>query len=145
MFGLFEKYDQAARATVLSAQMHNFRASSESIGVKYDVVLDVQPKQGEPFRATITQRLGRMVSPPRAGDVVNVKFNARTKKVRLELEGDLRYDRTMLVQAQRLDEQKRQEAMRSTPPGAPPAPSHEAQGAITEMMRRQAKNEPPPQ
>jgi len=61
-------------------------------------VLEVKPEQGEVFRATITQRLPRMVSAPQAGDIVNVKYNAKTKKAKLELEGDIRYDRNMLVQ-----------------------------------------------
>src|SRR5229473_928189 len=119
MFGLFETYDQTAQATVLSVKLSNFRASSEGVGVKYDFVLDVKPEQGEPFRTTITQRLPRMVSAPQQGDIVNVKYNAKTKKAKLELEGDSRYDLNMLVQAQRLDAQKRQEAIRDTPAGTP--------------------------
>jgi hypothetical protein len=146
MFGLFERYDEAGRATVLSAKIHNFRMQNESGGVRYDFVLDVTPAQSEPFRVMITQRMPRMISAPQAGDVVNVKYNAKTKKAKLALEGDLRYDRNMLVQAQRRDEQNRQEGIRMTPPGAqPPAPSNEAQDAVQEMMRRRAKNEPPPQ
>jgi hypothetical protein len=144
MFGLFETYDQAAQATVLSGKLSNFRAPSTNVSVKYEFVLDVRPEQGEPFRTTITQRLPRMVSVPQAGDVVNVKYNARTKKAKLELEGDIRYDLNMLVQAQRVDAQKRQEAIDATPAGTPlPAQSHEARDAVQEMMRRRAENKPP--
>jgi hypothetical protein len=144
MFGFLETYDQAAQATVLSVKLSNFRASSTGVGVKYEFVLDVKPEQGEPFRTTITQRLPRMVSAPQAGDVVNVKYNARTKKAKLELEGDVRYDLSMLVQAQRRDARKRQEAISATPAGTPlPAQSHEAHDAVQEMMRRKAENKPP--
>ena len=145
MFGLFETYDQTARATVLSAKLHNFRAATEGLGVKYDFVVDVLPAEGEPFRVELTQRLPQMVSAPQAGDVVNVKYSSKSKKAQLELEGDLRYDRNMLVQAQRQDAQKLEEAIRSTPPGTPmPEPSRQAHDVMQEMMRRKAKNEPPP-
>ena len=144
MFGLFETCDQAAQATVLSGKLSNFRASSDSVGAKYDFVLDVKPEQGEPFRTTITQRFPRMISAPQAGDIVNVKYNSKTRKAKLELEGDIRYDLSMLVQAQRLDAQKRQEAIYDTPAGTPLAAQRpEGFEAVQEMMRRRAENKPP--
>jgi hypothetical protein len=107
-------------------------------------VLDVTPEQGEAFRTTITQRLPRMVSAPQAGDVVNVTYNTKTKKAKLELEGDVRYDLNLLVQAQRVDVQQRQQAIGATPAGTPlPAQAHEAHDAVQEMMRRRAANKPP--
>ncbi len=146
MFGLFETYDQSAQATVLSGKLRNFKASSEGVGAKYDFVLDVKPEQGEPFRATITQRLPRMISAPQAGDIINIKYNSKTKKAKLELEGDVRYDLSMLVQAQRLDAQKRKEAIRDTPAGTPlPTQPPEGHDAVREMMRRKAENKPPTQ
>jgi hypothetical protein len=146
MFGLFEKYDQAAQATILSLKyMHSYRSSSNAVAMKHEFVLDVKPEQDEPFRTTIRQRLPAIIRAPQEGDVVNVKYNAKTKKAKLHLKGDIRYDLNMLVHAQQLDAQKRQEAIRNSPVGTPlPTQSHEAQHAfLQEMMRRKAENKPP--
>lgn len=53
MFGLFETYDQAAQATVLSAKLSNFRAPSTNVSVKYEFVLDPE----HPYPLNHTRRM----------------------------------------------------------------------------------------
>src|SRR5713226_7699065 len=126
MFGLFDQYSETAQATVLGAKLLNYRATGEHARPKYEFLLEVKPAQGEPFRTTTQQHLPPMTRTPLVGETVNVKYNPKNHKVQLEFKGDVRYDLNMLVKAQQEAEQKRQEAILSSPPGtAVPPPSND--------------------
>jgi hypothetical protein len=109
---------ERAQATVVVADIDGLRAEDM---VRYEFILDVQPAEGEPFRATAHHTFFALVlQHPKAGDVVTVSFAAKGRdKVRLEIDGDERYD-LKLQEARRQDARA---AALAAPVGSAPIPT----------------------
>ncbi len=117
MFG----HHEYAQAKVLMAEMV-FPTWEEEHHSTYEFVLEVQPPNGQAFRAKTRHSFISFTPHPEVGDIVNVKYDPKSQKVELEVHGDNRYGaqgEKHREQAQRQAEQARRDALLSAPPGTP--------------------------
>jgi len=76
-------------------------------------IVDVHPEGGEPFRAETVAKVA-FLGGPNVGDVVNCKYDEKSHKVHLLLDGDPRYDPRL----QRAAEKAQHEALLNSAPGS---------------------------
>jgi hypothetical protein len=122
MFG----HHESAQAKVLFAEMV-VKAWEEEHHTSYEFVLEVQPPNGQAFRAKTTHSFPSFTPHPEVGDIVYVKYDPKSLKVELNIHGDNRYGwegEKHQEQVQRQQEQAKRDALLSAPPGTPPASAH---------------------
>jgi hypothetical protein len=81
-------------------------------------IVDVQPEGGEAFRTETVAKVA-FLGGPSEGDVVNCKYDPKSHKVQLVLDGDPRYDPRLKQEA----EKARHEALLHAKPGSMPTPT----------------------
>ncbi|HLW02328.1 MAG TPA: hypothetical protein VKT82_26970 [Ktedonobacterales bacterium] len=117
MFG----HHETAQAKVLLAEMV-IKAWEEEHHTSYEFVLEVQPPNGQAFRAKTTHSFPSFTPHPEVGDMVYVKYDPKSLKVELHVHGDNRYGwsgEKHHEQAQRQAEQAKRDALLAAPPGTP--------------------------
>jgi hypothetical protein len=106
------KHGQRGRATVIDVQQHPKVATNDYR--KYDFVVDVHAADGPAFRAPVQEVFTVGGLKPKAGDVIDVIFDADSHEVLFSLEGDPRYD----LKALRRQQQDNREALLREPPAS---------------------------
>lgn len=124
MFGFGKvTHDGVATVVSLSSDRHTFVIKGAGMTrCQYDLVIDVQPNGAPPFRTETTHWFARMLSP-RVGDQIRVRCNPETKKVKLDVTSDPRYNPGMQDAMQRNAREAQRQADLAAPPGTPPAGS----------------------
>jgi hypothetical protein len=89
-FGGLKKNGVPAKAVVRFAQPRKQIASNEFR--KFDFVVDVEPEGREPFRAEVVESFWLTGLKPGVGDIVNVRYDAKSLNTVFDLKGDARYD-----------------------------------------------------
>ncbi len=86
---MFGKHFEAAEATILFIKYHSGgyhgegdRRNSGDGYATYEVILEVRTRDGQTFRTDIKQYFSLR---PRVGDVVKVKYDPKSKKVKVEV------------------------------------------------------------
>ena len=141
MFG----HHESAQAKVLYAEIV-ITAWEEEHHTSYEFVLEVQPPNGQAFRAKTTHHFPSFMPHPQVGDMVYVKYDPKSLKVELNVHGDNRYGyegEKHKEQAQRQAEIAKRDALLSAQPGMPVSPAASAGGAgmagldpeLQELMR----------
>jgi hypothetical protein len=128
------KYSETAEAIVLDSKLLNPRAVNENNGGTYEFVIEVRSAQREPFRTIVKYHGPRTIRTPMANSVIRVKLNPKTQKVKLMLEGDPRYDLTILARA--IMEEGHQHRATLLAGGSLPFPEQQRSHAIIEQMMR---------
>ncbi|HEU5367273.1 MAG TPA: hypothetical protein VFU69_02370 [Ktedonobacterales bacterium] len=117
MFG----HHETAQATVLLAEMVISAWEGEH-HTTYEFVLEVQPSNGQAFRAKTRHSFPSFTPHPEVGDMVYVKYDLKSLKVELHIHGDNRYGwegEKHKEQVQRQAEEARRDALLAAPPGTP--------------------------
>ena len=86
------KRGEAADARVLEVEVPSNQSPGAFLTHKY--VVEVQPTSAPPFQAKVKDAFNVFWAPKR-GDLVRVKFDAKSHKVAFDLDGDPRYDASM--------------------------------------------------
>jgi hypothetical protein len=86
------KRGEPADARVLEVDVPANQSPGAFLTHKY--VLEVQPVGASPFQANVKDAFNVFWAPKR-GDLLKVKFNAKSRKVAFDLAGDPRYDASM--------------------------------------------------
>jgi hypothetical protein len=136
MPALFKKHEEA-EGQVVYAEICDHRPYDYR---EFEVIVDVTPADGVPFRGTAKPVFYVLAAHPKVGDTVRVRFDRKRSKLDLIVEGDPRWDPKLQEQARRTQ----RDAVRSGEAGdAPPVSdrerSHAAQQASMEnaVMRRE--------
>src|SRR6185437_14922017 len=139
---MFGHHHESAQAKVLYAEMVT-TAWEEEHHTTYEFVLEVQPPNGQAFRAKTRHAFPSFTPHPEVGDVVYVKYDPKNQHVELHVQGDNRYGwegEKHKQQVQRQAEQAQRDALLSAPPGTPVSPANALGGAgldpeLQELMR----------
>ncbi len=129
-FCMFGHHHETAQATVLFAEMV-ITAWEEEHHTTYEFVLEVQPANGQAFRAKTRHPFPSFTPHPEVGDVVYVKYDPKSLNVELHVDGDNRYGREgekHKEQVQRQAEQARRDALLAAPPGTPVSSAYAPRG-----------------
>jgi hypothetical protein len=79
---------------------------------KYDFIVDVHPRAGQPARVEVSDTFAVMGLKPDAGDVVPVIWDGSSRQALFDLRGDPRYD----MKALRAQQEARRRALLDQPP-----------------------------
>ena len=109
---MFDKHLEAAEATVLFVKMLD--AYTNTGWQPYEFILEVRTQSGQPFRTTVKEHFV-LFNNPEVGDVVKVQYDPKSKKVKLDTKGDIRYD----AHAKELARKAQHDAILSAPAGTP--------------------------
>ncbi|MEO6158022.1 MAG: hypothetical protein ABIQ39_10365 [Ilumatobacteraceae bacterium] len=102
MFGRSKMSHHGTANVVMSQLIQNGRVKDE-YGYrvhKYDLIVDVTPDEGSPFRAE-TSGWFEGLHAPRKGDVVKVMCDAADKSVELDIADDVRYNLKLVNRARK--------------------------------------------
>ena len=120
-----------AKVVTITLARHGF-THTDSNGrstSRYDVVLDVYPGVGSPFRAE-THHQFSPIRLPAAGEELAVKFNPDKQTVEIDLSGDARYNpKIFRKENDRRFKEDHDRVMREAP-GTPFAPEPDASKVI---------------
>ena len=86
------KHGEPAQARVLEVEVPSNQSPGAFLTHKY--LLEIQPSGAPRFQAKVKDAFNVFWAPKR-GDMLNVKFNAKSHKAAFDLEGDPRYDASM--------------------------------------------------
>lgn len=101
-----------AKATVVMIRQHDKVATND--WRRYDLILDVEAPGRAPFRTETHEQMLLGGFKPKAGDVIGVLVDPRGTDLRLQLDGDPRYD----LKARRAAEAHDYAELLHEPPGA---------------------------
>ncbi|HVT63622.1 MAG TPA: SHOCT domain-containing protein [Mycobacteriales bacterium] len=121
--GLFGKDMVEGKATILADEGYTgFKVSGSTTAWEHcKYIVEVRPDTGDAFRTETVAKVAYL-SGPAVGDVVNCKYDAKSHKVDLLLDGDPRYDPRLKREA----EKARQQALLNATPGStPPAKTYD--------------------
>lgn len=132
---MFGHHHETAQATVLYAEMV-ITAWEEEHHTTYEFVLEVQPPNGQAFRAKTRHHFPSFTPHPQVGDMVYVKYDPKSLKVELHVDGDNRYGwegEKHKEQARRQAEQARRDALLAAPPGTPVSSANTTGGGVNDV------------
>jgi hypothetical protein len=113
---MFEKAEHA-EALVLEAEPTAI-PEYDMQGMEHEhrkYILEVRPAGQQPFRVETKARVA-IIAHPVQGETVTVRYDPRTHKTELHIEGDPRYDLNLIRESRKQHEKARREALLS---GAP--------------------------
>jgi hypothetical protein len=119
MFGR-HRIEFPARAKILADEGYGMVDKSQTHTLQHQkYIIEVHPDAGEPFRAEARVWVS-WPGQPQVGDVVNVSYDPKSRKTKIELEGDPRFDwRLQRAQAAERAARQRDELLRGQPSSDP--------------------------
>src|SRR6476661_412797 len=96
---------------------------------RFDVVLDVYPDAGEPFRAETHHQFSPLRLPA-PGDELAVKFNADKQTVEIDLSGDARFNPKIFRKENDRRDKEDHDRVLSEAPGTPVANDSDATNVV---------------
>src|SRR5258706_9470357 len=107
---MFGKHFEPAEATVVFIEMRS-HGLPKSL---YELILDVRTQDGQMFRTSIKEHFVPSLDPS-VGDVVKVQYDPKSKVVKVDINGDSRYDQ----HAKELARKAEHDAILAAPAGTP--------------------------
>ena len=109
--GMFEK-EEHAEALVLEAEPTAI-PEADMHGMEYEhrkYILEVRPAGQPSFRVETRARVP-IIAHPERGETVTVRYDPRTRKTHLHIEGDPRYDLNLIRESRKQRDKARREAL----------------------------------
>jgi hypothetical protein len=116
---MFEKWADAD-ALVLDRGGPGATVSRDLHGVDWDhhtYILEVRPAGQAPFRVETKAKVP-IFSSPQAGDTVKVRYDAKSHKTEILIDGDPQYDPRLVRERKKADRAAREQALLSGAPAA---------------------------
>lgn len=134
----FNRNKQTGVATVITIELsqHGF-SNTDSHGrstARFDVVLDVFPEVGEPFRAETHHQFSPL-RYPNPGEELTVKYNAEKKSVEIDLSEDARYNPKIFRKENERRRRQEHDTVMSGAPGTPPPGDLGEDAELAELER----------
>ena len=104
------RHGQRCQATVVHVQQAKKIATNDYR--RYDFIVDVHPREGEPARVEISDTFTVMGLKPAVGEVVSVIWEPSSRRAVFDLDGDPRYD----MKALRDQQETQRRALLDQPP-----------------------------
>lgn len=110
---MFGRKKVPAKAKILADEGYGMVNQSRTHTLQHQkYIIDVRPDGDEPFRAEV-QVWVSWPGQPQVGDVVNVSYDPKSRKTKIELKGDPRFDWKMRqAQADERAARQREELLR---------------------------------
>lgn len=124
---MFGKHFEVAEATVVFIEMRRHTL--------YELILDVRAQDGQMFRTSIKEHFVYPFLSPSVGDVVKVQYGPKSKEVKVDLKGDVRFDQ----HAKELARKAEHDAILAAPAGTP-LPQTQAYDADVSRFTLEAHN-----
>jgi hypothetical protein len=109
-----------AQAVILASHLHGNTTSRDFHGVDWEhrtYILEIRPDGGTPFRVETKAKVP-ILSKPDQGDVVQVSYGVKNHKTEIQIEGDPRYDPTLVRNRKQQERTAQDAALLSGAPAA---------------------------
>jgi len=141
----FNRKTQTGRAKVVTIQLSRHGLThTDSRGrstSRFDVVLDVYPDVGDPFRAETHHQFSPLRLPSE-GDELAVKFNPGKKTVEIDLDDDARFNPRIFRKENDRRAKEDRERVLSDAPGTP-SPGDTDDRELDELLELEARESGP--